>query len=553
MSQEDLDRELLSAARAGNNEKVNTLLTKKWLSKCARVDAKDADGWTALMLSAQENHADTARTLLAKGANVNCTNRNGYTALMIAAQEGFLPIVQILLSKSAQPNVLSGNGATALMSAAQNNHVDIVQALIAQGADPNVKNTEGSTSLILAVFMGHIGVVKALLSASTIDIEAANKNGANALRIAAMNGKSEIVQTLLSSKADINAADQNNNTALTWAAVNGHTTTVQTLLTHGAKIETKDNKGWTALMGAASNGHSATLQALIAGGADLNATNLAGVTPLMLAAGNGHVSSVELLLAAGAKPDIKSNKGTTALSLASMQGYHKIIQLLNNTEKGGPEAVRPETDDNYVEQCLKQSCNDFNECNRSGEIAWKARDLNKAVYWWAQGLHCQESLSTSNYGGSEGSYLYLNYVAEGLGLSECSKAFLMRVDAIRPGMIRLNTETANDLISLARNGKNSSIEQVLGKLVQRYIIPKKTSTATVDPNELRLLIRQLDEVANQSRWADAEKDVKAIERLAELGDPQSIDVLTRVATYGMLIDVTMAAREALEKIKNANR
>ena len=192
-------------------------------------------------------------------------------------------------------------------------------------------------------------------------------------------------------------------------------------------------------------------------------------------------------------------------------------------------------------------------CNRLGEVEWEARDLNSAVYWWAQGLHCQESLSESNYGDSVDSYLYLYYVAEALGLAECSEAFLMRVDTIRPGMIRLNTEAANDLLSLARSGKNPSIEKVLKELVQRYIIPKKTSTTKVDREELRLLIQQLEEVANHSRWPDAEKDVKAIERLAEIGDPQAINVLTRVARRGMLTDVIDAAEKAIDKIKKANQ
>ena len=50
MSQENLDRELLNAARIGDTQKINTLLTKRWLSKCSRVDATDDKGWTALML-----------------------------------------------------------------------------------------------------------------------------------------------------------------------------------------------------------------------------------------------------------------------------------------------------------------------------------------------------------------------------------------------------------------------------------------------------------------------------------------------------------------------
>jgi len=98
-----------------------------------------------------------------------------------------------------------------------------------------------------------------------------------------------------------------------------------------------------------------------------------------------------------------------------------------------------------------------------------------------------------------------------------------------------------------------TIEQVLKDLVQRYIIPKKTSTTKVDSNELRLLIRQLDEVASHARWADASKDVKVIERLAELSDPASIDVLSRLAHGGMLIDAIDAAEKAIKKMMIANR
>jgi hypothetical protein len=54
-------------------------------------------------------------------------------------------------------------------------------------------------------------------------------------------------------------------------------------------------------------------------------------------------------------------------------------------------------------------------CNLLGKVEWKARDIDQAVYWWAQGLHCQESLKASNYGDSDGAYLCLHYVAEVCG------------------------------------------------------------------------------------------------------------------------------------------
>jgi hypothetical protein len=55
-------------------------------------------------------------------------------------------------------------------------------------------------------------------------------------------------------------------------------------------------------------------------------------------------------------------------------------------------------------------------CNCMGEVEWKTRNLDQAVYWWSQGIHCQESLNGSNYGHDVGAYLYLYYVSEGLKL-----------------------------------------------------------------------------------------------------------------------------------------
>jgi predicted RNA-binding Zn-ribbon protein involved in translation (DUF1610 family) len=129
----------------------------------------------------------------------------------------------------------------------------------------------------------------------------------------------------------------------------------------------------------------------------------------------------------------------------------------------------------------------------------------------------------------------------------------MRVDYIQRGMIRLNTATANDLISLAHSAGTSSIEQVLIELVQRYIIPPKTPTTEVDPHEITRLINRLEEVVNGVRRVEIEKDVMAIERLAELGDPQAIYVLSRVASQGVVLDIMDAAKKAIDKIKNANR
>lgn len=106
-------------------------------------------------------------------------------------------------------------------------------------------------------------------------------------------------------------------------------------------------------------------------------------------------------------------------------------------------------------------------CSGLAEVEWKERNLTTMVYWLAQSMHCQETLSTENYGSLLDSYLHLSYVAKGLGLSKCSEAFLRRVDTINFS-VRLNPSESSDLINLTQSGKKWYIEEVIKGLVRMY-------------------------------------------------------------------------------------
>ena len=54
----------------------------------ANANAKDNDGWTALMQAAVHGHTETAELLLKHGADVNAKRNDGSTALMQAAVNG---------------------------------------------------------------------------------------------------------------------------------------------------------------------------------------------------------------------------------------------------------------------------------------------------------------------------------------------------------------------------------------------------------------------------------------------------------------------------------
>jgi tetratricopeptide (TPR) repeat protein len=106
-------------------------------------------------------------------------------------------------------------------------------------------------------------------------------------------------------------------------------------------------------------------------------------------------------------------------------------------------------------------------CNTLGEVEWESSNIKRAVYWWAQAVHCQESFK--GYPGDLWPYLYLGYVAYGMGLGDIGKAFTSCADEFRAGQIRLNPPTADKLRDLARKGKTPEIEEVLRELGSKYL------------------------------------------------------------------------------------
>jgi ankyrin repeat protein len=66
----DADGELIVAARAGDVDRVRSLLERD-----ADVDARDASGATALVAAAYGNHVDVARSLIEAGADVTSRTR----------------------------------------------------------------------------------------------------------------------------------------------------------------------------------------------------------------------------------------------------------------------------------------------------------------------------------------------------------------------------------------------------------------------------------------------------------------------------------------------
>ena len=132
-------------------------VTKLLLKHGADVKIRDSSGKTALMYAADHQKDDVARLLLEHGADVNAKDKSGNTALMFAAgqEEQYITIendkvVRLLLEHGAEVDAKNESGETALMVAASNGYEKNVTLLLEHGADADLRNADGKTARELA-------------------------------------------------------------------------------------------------------------------------------------------------------------------------------------------------------------------------------------------------------------------------------------------------------------------------------------------------------------------------------------------------------------------
>src|SRR6185503_6569 len=357
---------LIKAVKAADRAAVTSLLRAG-----ADVNAREADGTTALYWAAQKNDPGLGAALVRAGADVKAASRYGVTPLQVACLNGNASFVELLLKAGAEANAATPAGETALMIASRTGVADIVNLLLAHGADPNVKESlRGQTALMWAAGEGHSEAIKALIERGA-DFRARSNAGWTALLFAAREGQTDAVQTLLHVGADVNDAlpantggarrrpegapggadDPRGLSALHLAVASRHYELAALLLDKGADPNAA-GPGWTALHhltwvrkpGLGTNGPpprgSGTMDSLelirrlAKAGADLNARvtkkpsagttalNFVGGTAFFLAARTADVDLMRLLADLGADPRLPNEDGTTPLMAAAGAGTY---------------------------------------------------------------------------------------------------------------------------------------------------------------------------------------------------------------------------------------
>jgi len=164
MTQEELNEQLINAARTGNKSivaemlalgaDVNTVLTEdNYVYTDESEDIKVFLGATSLMFSCAYGYPEIIQILLDHDADINIQDRSGWTALMYATWNESYPEIGIyikkLLKAGADPNIQDKfNNWTALMNLAiWSGDTDLMETLVEAGADINAKNNDGQTAL----------------------------------------------------------------------------------------------------------------------------------------------------------------------------------------------------------------------------------------------------------------------------------------------------------------------------------------------------------------------------------------------------------------------
>eukprot|EP01063_Lacrimia_lanifica_P011076 TRINITY_DN17850_c0_g1_i1.p1 TRINITY_DN17850_c0_g1~~TRINITY_DN17850_c0_g1_i1.p1 ORF type:complete len:570 (+),score=212.25 TRINITY_DN17850_c0_g1_i1:141-1850(+) len=312
-------------------EELLTMLLLKPIA--ADLNARSAEGLTALHYAARKGQKNVCTELVRAGADGEAQGPLGLRPLMHAACEGHTETCMVLLSRGVALNAEGGpRQRTALSFAAEAGHRRVCEELLKRGADLESQDQEGYTPLIYATIRGHVAVVRLLLKAGA-DVNRASKEGSPLLHSVKAEQETIALELLLIKGVAVDAVDAEGNNVLLLVAQRGLETCCARLLQTGSfglkfSIDSENHCGSTALIESIKGGHASIWKMLVHAGAQLNKSDGVG-TPLYHAAQNGQETLIIALLRAEAQPNLETpDTHRTPLMAGAAQGHERICVLL---------------------------------------------------------------------------------------------------------------------------------------------------------------------------------------------------------------------------------
>lgn len=154
---------LHSAAYGWPGRREDAVATARTLiERGVAVDAGDYDGWTPVMIAADEGHEEIVELLIEAGADVRAKDKTGATSLHWASRSGHAEVVERLIRAGARVGAKDKLGTTPVLPAARYGRDRVIEILHAAGASVTVKNRRGWTPLAIASENGHASTIALL-------------------------------------------------------------------------------------------------------------------------------------------------------------------------------------------------------------------------------------------------------------------------------------------------------------------------------------------------------------------------------------------------------
>ncbi|KAF3224476.1 hypothetical protein TWF106_003939 [Orbilia oligospora] len=248
-------QKLLSAARAGMSDIVNTIILKY----PEIINNRGPKGSTALDYACSFGHETIVSQLLACShisVNTQAPEDNHFSPLHHACISVHYNCVRLLLDAGADVNLQDSHGETPLMCLWQSylsaaagktrNFSRISEDLISSNIDFSLKTKDNSTYYHYASFLPEPKYLEAVLNQNPgLDIDSQDVNGYTALHVAATNINSSLVKLLLSHKAAIDPCSDTGATPLMKACQFGNPDSIAILIQAGAQVTAKHKtRGW---------------------------------------------------------------------------------------------------------------------------------------------------------------------------------------------------------------------------------------------------------------------------------------------------------------------
>ena len=284
----------------------------------------------SLIEAARGNDTTTALAALADGVDVNAKSADGTTALHWAIYRDNVPLVQRLIKAGANVKAANEFGSTPMAEAAVVGDAAVIDALLAAGADAESQGADGQTPLMVVARSGNVAAAETLLKhGAKVNAREAWREQ-TALMWAAAQNQPAMVKLLVKHGAEVDARSAVNQwprqvtgeprrmyrpfgglTPLLFAAREGCLECARTLVEGGAKLDLPDPKGVTPLFLAIDNFHFDLAKYLIEKGANPNKWDWWGRTPLYSAVDVDTVPH-------GGRPDLPSTDATTSLEIIEL-------------------------------------------------------------------------------------------------------------------------------------------------------------------------------------------------------------------------------------------